>query len=176
MKRLLTSRPELERLREKQARLLMEPSLPTRQLRALDARAWRRFRQHLSCFEEFAEFKPGYACPILLRYFNGHTPAAPTLKDMGHAIGGGYAQEHVTLTVGRVVRQVTPDQIEVELEAPLCLSYGNGPRNTASRFLLCRDGTVRYQDASDWKEWSHHVPRWEPALLPQLEVVCSGFV
>ena len=176
MKRLHMDQTTLDEMQAKQDKLMKLPNLAERQQQALDARAQERFGTSLTCIEEFKELKPDTVFPILMRYTNGHMPKAPTLRDIGRGFGGGYAQLHLTLMLVRMVDKVGRDGVEVQFETPTCLSYKNGPRCPDDRFMLVKDGSIRYFETDGWRQWTHFVPRWEPAQFPQLEVVCSGFV
>ena len=154
----------------KQTEKLKAPGLADRQKQALNDREMKRFGVNATFVSAFADIEKNMVFPVILRYTNGYTPPNPTLRDIGQSISGGYPQQHIAL----VLVKATSDKVEAEFERPMFLSYTNGLNDSASHFMLCDDGTVQYFDDT-WKQWFHHIPKWEFAKLPELPVMCSGF-
>ena len=165
---------ELNETRAKQTEMRKEPGLAGRQEAALSARAMLRFGVSATFPTAFTDIKKGMVFPVLVKYTNSYTPPNPTYRDIGCYISGGYAQNHIALTLVKATSDYWQDKVEAEFENPMYLSYRNGLNDAASHFMLCNDGTVQYFNKS-WKPWTNHIPRWEFAKLPALEVVCSGF-
>ena len=67
------------------------------------------------------------------------------------------------------------DEVEVELETQVCLSHGCGPTDLSNRYVLHRDGEVKYFRANGAiVSWSTSKPRWEFTRFPVLPVVVLG--
>ena len=153
---------------------LKKPSLVDRQQAALNARAQRRFGVDATFTDAFPTLKKDMVVPIVLRYTNGYTPQNPSMRDVRQAVGGGYPQQYVELTLAKLTADMYGHLIEAEFERPTLLSYRNGSTERTDYYALCKDGTVRYFN-DGWREWTHHVPRWEFADLPLVQPMCVGF-
>jgi hypothetical protein len=152
---------------------LKKPSLADRQQAALNARAQRRFGVDATFTDAFPTLKKDMVVPIVLRYTNGYTPPNPSWRDMKQKIAGGYQQQCVELTLARITD--SGRQVEVELERSVCMSYQNGSRELTNFYALHKDGTIKYLDDDGcFREWIHHVPRWEFANLPMVAPMCVG--
>jgi hypothetical protein len=127
---------------------------------------------------------------ITLRYTGGYVPPKPRDHDIVVAtFKGGHAQEHVHVTPALVTRRISINQVEVLIDDLVRLSYGSGPMGALDRYILHRDGCVRY-----WKsklhsdnldsdvdyatdevcEWLSCIPRWEFTRFPVLPSVVHG--
>ncbi len=127
---------------------------------------------------------------ITLRYTGCYVPPQPRDHDITKAtFMGGHAQEHVHVTPALVTRRISINQVEVLIDTPIRLSYGNGPRGWLDRYILHRDGCVRYwksklhsdnlekdvdYDTDVVCEWSSSVPEWEFTRFPVLPSVVHG--
>lgn len=61
----------------------------------------------------------------------------------------------------RVVKKVSVNQVEVELNSPLELIYDDGLTRSSTRFIFHRDSSVRYMDRGEVTEWSEAIrPHW----------------
>jgi hypothetical protein len=165
------------------------PGLPRNQRNAIFARAYQRFgdmpiegSSRTGDSIEFDRMLVGNLYVLTFRYTNGFVPVNNTQQqDVMAALSGGYAQDHVLVSVAKVVRKLSwGDELEVELEQPVCMSYKNGPTVGSSRFALHRDGHVKYFKRDDdpasleTADWNHHQPQWTHTRYPVLPVVVSG--
>ena len=134
----------------------------------------------------------GGVYPITLNYFGGYVPLEPRDHDISQAIFmGGHPQPHVLVTTAMVTRRISINQVEVCLDTPVRLGYGSGPRTQLDRFILHKDGCVRYwqskltydnalrdidYDTDVVCEYSTPAlcPRWEYTLFPVLPSVVVG--
>ena len=127
---------------------------------------------------------------ITLYYTGTYVPFQPKDHDLSaFTNAGGHPQPNVLVTPAIVTRRISLHMVEVFLDTAVLLSYGNGPRSELYRYILHRDGSVRY-----WKsklthanaqldidydndvpcEWTHHCPRWEYTRFPVLPSVTRG--
>jgi hypothetical protein len=135
---------------------LQKPTLTDRRQAALNARAQSRFGVDATFIDAFPTLKKDMVAPIVLRYTIGYTPPNP--------------QQCVELTLAKVTNDFHSGRhVEVELERRVCMSYQNGSRELTDFYALHSDGTIRYlDDEGCFREWAHHVPRWEFANLPMV--------
>lgn len=120
---------------------------------------------------------------VTLRYLGGYVPNDPKEHDISMAIfRGGHAQPRVLVAAAMVTRRVSLNQVEVRLDSRVMLSYGSGPRFSLDRYILHKDGDVRYWDGQyssgevpdgDVCEWTLP-PRWEFTQFPVLPSVVEG--
>ncbi len=156
------------------------PGLPRDQRNAIAARAYERFGDMPIESRDpivFSRMIVGNLCVLTFRYTNGFIPPNPQQRDVFTALGGGYAQSHVLVSVVRVMHKLSLDEMEVELEQPVCMSYKNGPTVASTRFVLHSDGHVKYfpdSSTNETRDWSSFQPRWEHTRYPVLPVVVSG--
>ena len=66
-----------------------------------------------------------------------------------------------TILKAKVMRKVSVNQVEVELNAPLELIYDDGLTRSATRFVFHRDSSVRYMDPT-----TGEVSGWSEAIRP----------
>ena len=163
------------------------PGLPRNQRNAIFARAYQRFgdmpiesssRSWGNDPIEFDRMLVGNLYVLTFRYTNGFSVQSSPQhqRDTMAALSGGYAQDHVLVSVVKVVR-LFGDELEVELEQPVCMSYKNGPTVGSSRFALHRDGHVKYftrDDSLKTADWNHHQPQWAHTVYPVLPVVVTS--
>jgi hypothetical protein len=154
------------------------PGLPRDQRNVIVARAYERFRDmpvddHNTEFRDLIE---GNLYVLTFRYTNGFTPSGPLQqRDISAMLGGGYAQEHILVSVVKVVKKRSEDLKEIQLEKPAIMSYRNGPTVPSDRFVLHRDGHVMFLDNDNApQDWNHHKPSWEFTHFPVLPVVIEG--
>ena len=132
----------------------------------------------------------GGVYPITLSYFGGYTPPEPKDHDISQAtFMGGHAQPHVLVTAAMVTRRISINQVEVRLDTPVMLGSGSGPRTRLDRYILHRDGSVRYwQSKLTYDNALHDIdygtdvvceyntlcPCWEYTHFPVLPSVVFG--
>ena len=154
------------------------PGLPRTQRNAIVARAYERFndmpdeRHNLG----FDEIVAGNLHVITFRYKSGYVPLNPQRRDVSAMLGGGYAQDHVLVSVVKTVKRLGSDEMEVQLETPVCMSHKNGPTVPSDRFSLHRDGHVKFfpNESDTTRDWSCYQPHWEHTRYPVLPVVVMG--
>jgi hypothetical protein len=193
--------------------LFGRPGLLRSQELALDNRAKLYFGQHAGALLDGALLKPplpavdgqddgasfgrsllvGGVYAITLHYMGKYVPPQPQEHDIAMAtFMGGHGQPHVLVTPAMVTRMLDGDQVEVLLATPVSLSYGgNGPRSELDRYILHKDGCVRFwkskvthvnapldidYDTDEVCEWSEYCcrPRWEYTSFPVLPSVVRG--
>ena len=150
------------------------PGLPRTQRNAISARANERFQATPVAGVDFSNMKTGNLYILTLRYTHGFTPSVLLQQDVFTMFGGGYAQDHVLVSVAKIVRKVSADILEVELEKPVNMSHKCGPTVESDRFALHRDGHVMFFSDDEAENWSSYQPRWEHTRFPVLPVVVCG--
>jgi hypothetical protein len=154
------------------------PGIARTQRNAVVARAMARFNDQPIQLRDidFSRMFVGNVHILTFRYKNGFYPSNPQQRDIMVMMGGGYAQQHVLVSVVKITRQISTDVIEVQLEAPEYFSFRNGPTIQSDRYALHRDGHVMFfsGSASEPTEWGNHLPSWEFTEFPVLPVVVSG--
>ena len=154
------------------------PGLPRNQRNAIVARAYERFRDMPveTSDIEFSHMIEGNLYVLTFRYTKGFIPAKPLQqRDISVAMGGGYAQDHILVSVVKIVKKRSNDLKEIQLEKPTNMSHGNGPTVNSDRFVLHRDGHVMFLDSDNTPhDWNHHQPKWEFTRYPVLPVVVEG--
>ncbi len=154
------------------------PGLPRNQRNAIVARAYERFRDMPvdNPNTEFRDIFEGNLYVLTFRYTNGFTPRGPLQqRDISAMLGGGYAQQHILVSVVKVVKKHSEDLKEIQLEKPAIMSYRNGPTVPSDRFVLHRDGHVMFLDNDNApQDWHHNKPTWEFTRYPVLPVVVEG--
>ena len=130
---------------------------------------------------------------LTLHYMGKYVPPFPKDHDISmHTFMGGHAQPHVLVTPAMVTRRLSINQVEVLLDTRVSLSYGgNGPRSELDRYILHKDGSVRFwqsktthrnaeldidYDTDVVSEWYDECtrPRWEYTRFPVLPSVVYG--
>jgi hypothetical protein len=124
----------------------------------------------------FSRMLVGNLHTLTFHYKNGFSPLNPQRGDIMRMMGGSYAQEHVLVSVAKIIREISADVLEVQLESPAFFSYRSGPTVTSDRYALHRDGHVMCfaNGASQPTEWGSNKPRWEFTKFPVLPVIVSG--
>lgn len=158
----------------------MFPGLPRDQRNAIVARAYERFGD--MPFEsrdqiQFSNLITGNLYVLTFRYTNGFVPPNPQQRDIMTAMGGGYAQDHILVSVVKIVKRLSASEVEIELEQPVNMSFRNGPTVLSDRFALHQDGHVKYfpaDDSDETRDWNSRLPRWEHTRFPVLPVIVSG--
>ena len=153
------------------------PGLPGTQRNAIVARAYKRFGD-MPVEDRDVEFRrilEGNLHVHTFRFKNGFVPSNPLKRDITSAMGGGYAQDHVLVSVVKIVRWISADELEVELEKPTCMSFRNGPTVSSDRYVIHSDGHVKFLNVENKPcDWNHHQPKWEHVRYPVLPVVVEG--
>ena len=129
---------------------------------------------------------------LTLHYMGKYVPPLPQEHDISVCtFMGGHPQPHVLVTPAMVTRRLSINQVEVLLDTRVSLSYGNGPRSELDRYILHKDGSVRFwqsktthanaerdidYDTDVVCEWSNECtrPRWEYTRFPVLPSVVHG--
>ena len=129
---------------------------------------------------------------LTLHYTGKYVPPSPQEHDFSVCtFMGGHAQPHVLVTPAMVTRRLSINQVEVLLDTRVSLSYGNGPRSELDRYILHKDGSVRFwqsktthanaerdidYDTDVVSEWCDECtrPRWEYTRFPVLPSVVHG--
>jgi hypothetical protein len=183
-------------------RLFPRPGLICSQQMALNERARQRFGwvalmdgalleppsvEDWSNMEFSQSFLVGGVYNITLRYTGCYVPPHPERHDVEQCVfKGGHPQEHVHVTPAIVAARISINQVEVVIDTDVRLSCGNGPGSKLDRYILHRDGTVRYwqsklnalndvdYDNDVVNEWTSNVPRWEFTKFPVLPSVVHG--
>jgi hypothetical protein len=139
-------------------------------------------------------FLVGGVYALTLKYFNGYQ--VPEAEEKEHDISqnmsrGGHAQQHQLVTAAVVTRRISLNQVEVFMDTLVVLGYGSGPRTATNRYILHKDGCMRYWESKNThanamaeidydndtvSEWSNPEmrPRWEFTRFPVLPVVVHG--
>ena len=153
------------------------PGLPRTQRNAIVARAYKRFGD-MPVENREVEFKhilEGNLHILTFRFTNGFVPSNPLRRDITSAMGGGYAQDHVLVSVVKIVRRISADEREIELEKPTIMSFRNGPTVPSDRYVIHSDGHVKFLDLENKpRDWNHHQPKWEHVHHPVLPVIVEG--
>lgn len=74
----------------------------------------------------------------------------------GWCISKSKKKEEASIFVHKIV-----DNKIIELQNPICLSWGNGTTLPLSIYRLEDDGTLSYYYKNKFNTWSHSAPRWE---------------
>ena len=129
---------------------------------------------------------------LTLHYMGKYVPPSPQDHDISmHIFMGGHAQPPVLVTPAMVTRRLSINQVEVLLDTRVSLSYGNGPCSELDRYILHKDGSVRFwqsktthsnaefdidYDTDVVSEWCDNFtrPRWEYTRFPVLPSVVYG--
>ena len=153
------------------------PGLPRTQRNAIVARAYKRFGD-MPVEDRKVEFRhilEGNLHILTFRFYNGFVPSNPLKRDIMSSLGGGYAQDRVLVSVVKIVRRISADELEVELEKPVFMSFGNGPTVSSDRYVIHSDGHVKFLNVENKPcDWNHHQPKWEHVHYPVLPVVVEG--
>lgn len=154
------------------------PGLPRTQRNAIVARAFKRFGDMPveNRDTEFSHMIEGNLYVLTFRFTRGFVPENPQRRDVMTAFGGGYAQEHILVSVVKIVRKRSDDTKEIQLEAQTNMSYRNGTTALSDRFVLHKDGHVMYfnEGESEPLDWSSYQPKWEFTRYPVLPMVVEG--
>jgi hypothetical protein len=154
------------------------PGLPRTQRNAIVARGYKRFGD--MPWEdrdiEFSRILVGNLHVLTFRFWNGFVPSKPLHRDMMTALGGGYAQEHILVSVVKIVRKLPQDMLEIQLETPTMMSHRNGTTAYSDKFVIHKDGHVMYfnEGENEPRNWSSYIPKWEYTRYPVLPVVVEG--
>ena len=156
------------------------PGLPRDQRNAIAARAYERFRDmpivDIPLFD-FDQMEVGNLYVITFQYTGRLFPPVSLGEEALLAyFAGGFPQDRVLVSVVKIVCKLTCDEVEVELEQPVCMSCRDGPMLESDRFALHRNGHVRYFiSGKTTKDWvSSMKPQWQYTMFPVLPVVVSG--
>lgn len=153
--------------------------LPFTQRSLLTARAQGRFGKEPTTWMpiEFDEIEADMVLPVTFRHHGKYIPPNPTHGDILKAMGGGYTQEMITVSLVQV-DEVKDGYAVITTEKPIFLSHRNGITLSSTGFALCKDGTVMYylpdDDDEEPKKWSSFIPRWEIARLPIVQPALFG--
>ena len=87
-----------------------------------------------------------------------------------------YAQEHILVSVVKIVRKLPQDMLEIQLETPTMMSHRNGTTAYSDKFVIHKDGHVMYfnEGENEPRNWSSYIPKWEYTRYPVLPVVVEG--
>jgi hypothetical protein len=154
------------------------PGIHRTQRNAIFARAYERFKDMPvnSRDVEFGGIQEGNLHVLTFRFWNGFVPRNPLKWDIMTSLGGGYAQEHILVSVVKILRRRSADMLEIQLEKPALMSHCNGPTAYSDRFVIHKDGHVMYinEGGNEPRNWSSYIPRWEHTRFPVLPVVVEG--